>query len=401
MSMTALGWLLYRLTGDPFMLGLMGFFMHTPTFLIAPFGGVLVDHVSRRKVIIYTQCIDCVTISVLAVLTLSDRIEVWHIMAACVMLGITKGFEMPARQAMMADIVGERSNLSNAIALNSTVFHGSRMVGPVFAGAILIPLAGEGGCFAVHAVCYLVAIRCFWLLRLQPVEPGGKGASVFAELKEGFSYVFGDAPIRALLLLIMAFVVLGQSFGTLLPIFANTILDGDSGTFGLLVSVIGFGSVVAAIWLASRQSVLGLGRVIFVCTLIFGVALILFARSTHLQLSMFLLFCVGFSSLSVMVSCNTIIQTLVDDRLRGRVMSLLGMVFMGSMPLGTLTYGKIAGLMGAPFAVVVGGIGCIVAGIVFRLQLPSLRRIVQPLYVERGILPPAPASHREVRSMEF
>lgn len=398
MSMTALGWLLYRLTGDPFMLGLMGFFMHTPTFLIAPFGGVLVDHVSRRTVIIATQSADCVTISLLAILTLGGWVEVWHIMAACAALGISKGFEMPARQAMVADIVEERNNLSNAIALNSTVFHGSRMVGPVLAGAVLIPVVGEGGCFVVHAVCYIFAIRCFRQLQLKPVEQPEQPVSVFGEMGEGFAYVFSYKPVRALLVLIICFVVLGQSYGTLLPVFANTVLDGDSKTFGLMISVTGFGAVMAAFWLASRQSVLGLGRVIFLNTLLFGVVLILFSLSSELYLSMIMLFFVGFCGLSVMISNNTIIQTLVDDRLRGRVMSLLGMAFMGSLPLGSLIYGKLAGVIGAPLTVMAGGIGCLLAGLVFRVQLPSLRRIVAPLYVERGILPAPtrPRSHHEV-----
>lgn len=395
MSMTALGWLLYRLTGDPFMLGLMGFFMHTPTFLIAPFGGVLVDHVSRRTVIVLSQCADCVTIFLLAVLTLGGWIEVWHIMAACTLLGISKGFEMPARQAMVADIIEERSNLSNAIALNSTVFHGSRMVGPVLAGAVLIPLVGEGGCFVVHVICYIFAIHWFRQLVLKPVKSAEQPVSVFGEMREGFAYVFGYKPVRALLILIICFVILGQSYGTLLPVFAHSVLSGDSKTFGLMVSVTGFGAVMAAFWLASRQSVLGLGRVIFLNTLLFGVALILFSQSTELYLSMILLFFVGFCGLSVMISNNTIIQTLVDDRLRGRVMSLLGMAFMGSLPLGALIYGKLAGLIGAPLTVMAGGGGCLLAALAFRAQLPSLRRIVAPLYVKRGILSPPTTPRRE------
>lgn len=387
MTMTALGWLLYRLSGDPFMLGLMGFFMHTPTFLIAPFGGVLCDHVSRRTIIVATQSADCTTIFVLAVLTIGGWVEVWHIMTACLLLGITKGFEMPARQTMVADIVEERSNLSNAIALNSTVFHGSRMVGPVFAGGLLIPLVGEGGCFAVHVVCYLFAIQCFRRLSLKPPETRDQSASVFREMKEGFGYVFGYRPVRAIVLLIIGFVVLGQSYGTLQPVFAEDVLGGDSKTYGLMISVTGFGAVVAALWIASRQSVLGLGRVIFINTMLFSVALILFGQSTHLYLSLFLLFFVGFCGLSVMISSNTIVQTLVADHLRGRVMSLYGMAFMGALPLGALLYGRLADVFGAPLTVMVCGIASLLCGVAFRIQLPSMRRIVEPLYIERGILP--------------
>jgi len=387
MTFAALGWLLFRLTGDPFKLGLMGFFMNAPTFLLSPLGGVLVDRVSRRAVIIATQAIDLVTVSVLAALTLSGRIEEWHVLTLCTLLGITKGFELPARQALVVDIVDDRANLSNAIALNATIFHGARLIGPMLAGGLIIPTLGEGYCFLVHALAFLWAMPCFAALRPQPMQARERDSSVMTELREGFGYAYRHPAIRPLLLHITFFVLLGQSFNTLLPVFAETILGGDSRTYGLLLGASGFGAVLAAMRLASRESVLGLGRLIFISTLAFSVALLLFAHSTWILASVPLLVVAGFTSISVMVSCNTIIQTLVDDHLRGRVMSLLGMVFMGSLPLGALLYGKLAGLIGTPASVTLGAVGSALAALAFRAQLPSLRRIMFPLYVERGILP--------------
>ncbi len=395
MTLAALGWLLFRLTGDPFMLGLMGFFLHAPTFLIAPLGGVLVDRVSRRAVIVCAQAVDCVTVSLLAGLTLGGLVEVWQVLALCGLMGITKGFEMPARLALVVDIVDDRAHLASAVALNSTIFHGARLVGPMLAGGLLIPLAGEGACFLAHAVSYLIAMRCFSALRPRPVQPNPAKVAVLRELKEGIRYALAHPPIRALMVLTLAFVLLGQSFGTLLPIFAKDILKGDSGTYGLLLAASGFGAVAAAIRLASRKSVLGLGRVIFRSTLLFGAVLALFALSRSLPVSLLLLVAAGLVSINVMVGTNIIIQTLVDDRLRGRVMSLHGMLFMGALPLGALLHGKVAGLFGATVAVLVGATGCVLAGIAFRIQLPSLRRYAHPLYVERGILPAQPGAGGE------
>jgi MFS family permease len=386
-TLAALGWLLYRLTSDPFTLGLMGFCLHAPTFVLAPFGGVLVDRANRRNLIIAAQLTDAAVVSVLAVLTLSGRVEVWHILTGCVLFALTKSFEMPARQALVVNIVDDRRDLSNAIALNSTIFHGARLVGPMLAGAILIPLGGEGLCFGVHALSYSVAVVCFLRLRVQTATPEKMRHGVLGELREGFGYAFGNRPIRALLLLVVGFVLLGQAFNTLLPVFAREVLAGDSGTFGLLLAASGLGAVTAALLLAARASVVGLGKIIFLSTLLFALSLALFGLSNHIALSLLMLFGCGFASINVMVGTNTIIQTLVDDRLRGRVMSLLGMVFKGALPLGMLLYGKAAATLGAPTAVMIGAAGCVLTGLAFRIQLPSLRRIARPVYVQRGILP--------------
>jgi len=386
MSIAGLGWLIFRLTGDSFMLGLMMFCRHAPTFVLAPFGGLLVDHVSRRNVIMGAQIADTLTISTLAYLTLSGRVEVWHVLTICVLLGVSKSFEMPARQALVVDIVEEREHLSNAIALNSTLFHSARLTGPMIAGMFIIPRYGEGGCFLVHALCYLLAIRCFAALHPREPERPDASVSLFRKLKEGFDYAFGFPPVRALLLLVTVFAFMGQSYNTLLPVFADEVFGGDAATYGQLLAAGGFGAVISAVRLANRKSVLGLGRVIFLSILLFGLSLIAFSRATYLPVALVLQVLAGMSGINVMVGTNTIIQTLVEDHLRGRVMSLMGMVFLGSMPLGSLAYGRAAAAVGAPLAVTCGAIGCILAGLLFGSKLPTLREAARPVYQRRGIL---------------
>ncbi len=391
MTLAALGWLLFRLTRDPFQLGLMGFFMHAPTFFLAPLGGLAVDILSRRGVIVATQVANTALVAVLAVLTLWDVVQVWHVMAICAGLGVVKAFEMPARQALVVDIVEDRLHLSNAIALNSSLFHAGRLVGPMLAGALIIPWAGEGACFLAHAALNLFAIVCFLALRPRSVPPLDRSAGVLHHLREGFAYAFGYPPVRALLIHLTVFSLLGQAYGTLLPVFAETILDGGARMYGGLLAASGVGALIAAVQLAARASVLGLGGVIFRQTLLFSTALALFAISRHAVLSFVLLALVGMASISVMVSANTIIQTLVEDRLRGRVMSLMGMVFLGAMPVGALAYGKLAQVLGAPAAVAMSGMGCMIAGLAFGRRLPGLRRLARPVYAQRGILPPETA----------
>lgn len=386
MTLAALGWLLFRLTGDPLTLGMMAFFMQAPTFLLTALGGVLVDHVSRRKIILIAQAADAFIMGVLAVLTLSGNVTVTQILVSCALLGMVKAFEMPARQALVADIVGTKEDLSNAIALNSSVFHSARLIGPLIAGGFIIPFFGEGICFLIHSICYLASMRCFVLLKPNPMVPSASKKSFIGQLGEGFHYAFGYPPVRDLMVLMASLALLGMPYSTLLPVFADSILGGDSATYGLLLASGGCGAMIAAIHLASRRSVLGMGRIIGFSAIFFGVALVFFALSTHLWWSLLLLFASGLCSINVMVGANTIIQTLVANELRGRVMSLMGMVFMGALPLGSLILGKAASVYGAPLAVAVGAVGSIIAGILFLQRLPELQRIARPVYIERGIL---------------
>lgn len=373
MTMTAMGWLLFRLTEDPFMLGLMAFCLQAPAFLLASLGGLLVDRVSRRGVLLFAQGADALAVAVLAFLTFADRAGVVHVLVTCIFLGVIKALDMPARQTLVADIVDLREDLPNAIALNSSIFHGARMTGPLLAGALVIPLAGEGACFLLHAIALLGAMLCVKRLRPKGRMAKTSGESLLGQLAEGFRYTFGFRPVRGLVLLTAALAFFGMPYNTLLPVFARQVLGGDSGTFGFLVAACGAGAVAAAAWLAMRPSVHGMGRVIGWNSVCFGAGLLLFAFTPYLSGALVLLFITGFSSIAAIVAANTIVQTLVEDGLRGRVMSLLGMIFMGAMPLGSLLYGQGARLFGAPTAVALAGFATMLAGLWFLLRLPALR----------------------------
>lgn len=369
LTFAALGWLIFRLSGDPFMLGLLTFCMHAPAFFFTPIAGVVADKVSRKKVIAVTQLTDAFVLTVLAWLTLTDQVEVIHVLIACVLLGTAKGFAMPSRQAMIAEIVEDRSLMGNAIALNSTVFHSARLIGPMLAGGILIPLGGEGLCFALNSGAYLVSAACIIRLQLNPRVKDPHRPTFLAELSEGFRYAFRTPSLRDIILLVVAFSLFGQAFSSLLPIFAGEILDGDSGTFGLLVSSLGLGALVAGALLASRESIAGLDRFISRCLFVMGIALAGFSLSQQLWISLLLLMVVGFTSVATMIGSNTLLQTRVENDFRGRVMSIFSMAFMGGIPLGALVIGKVASLVGAPPAVLGTALLSLLVAIAFHHRL--------------------------------
>ncbi len=399
MTSMAMGWLVYRLTGDELMLGLVGFAMQVPTFILAPLSGALVDRWNARTVMICSQASDMLTILTLALITIGGDIQVWHLLAGCSVLGIAKAFDMPARQSLVVQIIERREDLPNAIALNSSMFHGARLIGPVLGGMViglaatppieawLGPGRGEGLCFLVDGISYIAVIASLLGLRLTNRPPPGPRRHLLHEVKEGFGYVVGFVPMRAMMLLIAAVALLGIPYGTLLPAIARHTLNGHERTYSILMSAGGCGAFMGALYLARRHSVLGLGRVIVITTCLFGMALVLFSLSTTLWLSIVLLVAAGATSMVTMAGSNTIVQTLVPDTLRGRVMSFYGMTFMGSMPLGALMAGKLATILGAPLTIALGGIACTAAGIIFGLYLPTLRAIARPAFVERGILP--------------
>lgn len=391
MSLVSMGWLVYRLTEDAMMLGLLGFCMHVPTFLLSPVAGALVDRWPRRRVLLTAQSVDMIAILTLATLTLTGHVAVWHILATAGVLGLAKAFDMPARQALVAEIVEDRAELSNAIALNSSMFHGARLVGPVLAGAIipLFPARGEGVCFLLDGLSYMFVLWALTALTLAPHVKPDKRRRLLRDMQEGFAYAFGFAPVRAILLLIAAICIFGVPHNMLLPVFASDVLQGTARTYSMLVAGAGAGALVAALYLAARPTVLGLGRVIAGCVMVFGLALVVFANSQVLGLSLAALVVVSFCAMIAFAGSNTIIQTLVDDARRGRVMSFFAMTFMGAMPLGNLIAGTIArSEVGAPTTVAVGGLVCTLAGVLFAWHLPTLRAVARPIYAQRGIIPP-------------
>lgn len=403
MQSVAQSWLVYQLTGSVVLLGMIGFAGQIPVFLIAPFGGAVADRYNRRKILVVTQTSAMLTAFILAILTLTGNIQVWHLFVLALFFGLANAFDIPTRQAFVSDMVG-REDLLNAIALNSSMFNGARIIGPAIAG-ILVALVGEGWCFFANAVSYIAVITGILLMKITPVIRERKG-STLADIAEGFSFVATNAPVRGLLLLLGLISLMGMPYAVLMPIFADKILGGGSDTLGYLMGASGIGALAAALILASRKQVFGLGRWVAFASGAFGISIILFSFSNYFWLSLILLVPVGFSMMTQMSSSNTLIQAMVPDELRGRVMSVYSMMFMGMAPLGALLAGTLAGILGAPATVALGGAVCIIGSIIFSLRLPKLefagRRMIIAMQMTAGVpaskasfQPPTLTSERE------
>jgi MFS family permease len=389
MQTVAQSWLVYRLTGSVILLGLIGFSGQIPIFLLAPLGGAVADRYGRHKILIITQSCAMTFASILAALTLTGNIRVWHIFVLAALFGTANAFDIPARQAFAVDMVG-REDLINAIALNSSMFNGARIVGPAIAG-ILVAVVGEGWCFLGNALSYIAVITGLLLMKIDP-EIRPRTGSTLANIAEGFSFVAKTKPIRALLLLLGLVSLMGMPYAVLMPIFADTILGGGASGLGLLMGASGLGALIAALSLATRSRVFGLGRWVAFASTAFGVSLILFSFSRTFWLSALLLVPVGFSMMIQMSSSNTLVQAMVPDALRGRVMSVYLMMFMGMAPFGALLAGTLAGYIGAPYTVMLGGSVCIIGSLVFSLNLPKLRAEGEQMIVSMQMTGGEPAS---------
>jgi MFS family permease len=386
LTRVATSWLVYRLTDSALMLGIVGFAGQLPTFLLAPFAGVWVDRLNRHRVLVVTQVLAAVQSALLAVLTLTGVITVRDVILLSVFQGLINAVDMPARQSFVVEMVEDRADLPNAIALNSSMFNGARLIGPSIAG-LLIAWVGEGWCFLLDAVSYLAVIASLLAMRV-PVRAGIRATGrVLHDLRDGFRYVAGFSPIRSVLLLLALTGLFGMPYIVLLPIVAGQVLHGGPHTLGFLMAASGLGALSGALYLASRRSVLGLGRLIAIMSGLFGIGLIAFSRSTWLGLSLPLMAVVGVSMMVQMASSNTILQTIVDEDKRGRVMSFYAMAFFGSAPLGSLFAGSLASRIGAQNTILCGGLACLVGAGIFYRHLPALRRAVRPVYQRLGILP--------------
>lgn len=385
MQQTALSWLVYKITGSPFLLGLVGFMSQVPSFIVSPFAGVMIDRRSRYRVLLATQSLAMLQASTLAFLVLTGVVTVWHILLLSLFLGTVNAFDMPARQAFVVQMVEDRKLLANAIALNSSMVHVARMIGPPIAGMVIAG-AGEGFCFLMNAASYIAVITCLLLMRIVPSEPSPGQAHLISSLKEGLVYAFGFPPIRSIILLLAFTSFVGMPYVVLMPIFAKDIFHGDSHTLGLLMGSTGLGALAGAVFLASRRNVLGLGRIIVIASSTMGVGVVAFSHSTVFPLSLVLLLFTGFGMMVLLTSSNSILQTIVDEEKRGRVMSLYAMAFMGTVPFGNLLHGFLATKIGAQNTLLAGGICCILGSVVFARRLPALRRIVRPIYVGMGII---------------
>jgi MFS family permease len=386
MQMTAVVWLVWRLSHSALLLGLVGFASRIPTFVMAPFVGVLVDRVDRHRLVILTQVLSMAQALMLAGLMYSGRLAIWHVIALSLLLGFINALDMPARQSFLVQMLDRREDLTNAIALNSSMVNGARLIGPSIAG-LLIAGAGEALCFLLNGLSYIAVIAGLLMMRVQPNARVGPQTAVLENLREGFRYAFGFPPIRSLLLLLALVSLTGASYTQLLPIFAQQILHGDARTQGFLISAAAVGALAGALYLAGRRSVRGLGRLIACASAVFGAGLIALGLSPRLWLTLAVMPVIGLGLMVQMAATNTVLQTIVDDDKRGRVMSFYSMAFMGMVPLGSLLAGILAHLVGAPLMVILGGTCCIAGSIAFVWRLPALRKLVRPIYVQRGIIP--------------
>jgi MFS family permease len=384
MQQIAQAWLVYRLTQSAALLGLVAFAGQIPVFVLAAIGGAVADRVSRHRIIIWTQTSAMVLAFILAALTLTGVVRVWHLFVLTTLLGIVNAFDIPARQAFMVDMVG-RDDLMNAIALNSSMVNGARVVGPAIAGGVVATI-GEGWCFFMNAVSYIAVIIGLRLMRLNHVRRALRsGGSAIADIADGFRFVRRTAPVRALLILLGVVSVTAMPYLVLMPVFADEILHGGAAALGLLTGASGVGALAGALSLALRRGFKGLGTWVAVSTFGFGVALALFAWSRSFWVSAALLVPVGATMMVQMAASNTLIQAMVPDHLRGRVMAVYSMMFMGMAPFGALFAGWLAERIGAPRTVAVGGAVSIVAAIAFRLKLPAIRGEARELIVAQGL----------------
>ncbi len=371
MQTVAQSWLVYRLTGSAALLGLVGFVSQVPIFLLAPVAGAVADGYPRRKVLLAIQASSMLLAFPLAALTLMNRIQVWHVIVLSILLGIVNAFDIPVRQSFVAEMVG-REDLINAIALNSSMMNASRIVGPAVAG-IVVAAFGEGWCFLINGVSYLAVIVCLLFIQSGNRAPRERRGSHMEAVIEGFRFVIHTRPVRALLILLGLVSVMGMPYSVLMPIFADDILHGGARGLGLLMGASGIGALLGAVTLAGRQGTRGLGRWVMLACGGFGASLILFAVSRVFWISALLLIPAGFSMMVQMASSNTLIQSMVPDRLRGRVMAVYSMMFIGMSPFGALLAGLLATRAGAPLTVAAGGAVCIAGALVFRSQLPRIR----------------------------
>jgi MFS family permease len=388
----ATSWLVYRLTHSALLLGMVGFAGQIPTFAMAPFAGVWVDRWNRHRVLVATQVLAMVQSALLAYFALTGRITVVDVLLLSVFQGLINAFDMPARQAFVVQMIADRADLPNAIALNSSMVNAARLIGPSV-GGILIAAVGESWCFFIDAVSYLAVIASLLAMRVTTPVRRRVDTHVWADLREGLRYVVASMPIRSVLLLLALVSLTGVPYTVLMPIFASSILHGGPHTLGFLMAASGLGALTGALYLASRSSVLGLGRIIALSAGAFGLGLVLFSHSRWLALSLPLMFVTGMGMMVQMAASNTILQTIVDEDKRGRVMSFFAMAFVGTAPFGSLFAGAVAQRVGAPDTLLVGGAFCIAGAIAFTRALPRIRELVRPIYQRLGILPIAQGLH--------
>ena len=386
MTRLATSWLVYRLTHSALLLGIVSFAGQIVSFALGPFAGVWVERLNRRRLLAWTQTAAAVQSLAMAALTLAHVINLWEVIALTALQGLINAFDMPGRQSFLVQMVEERNDLSNAIAINSSMANGARLIGPAIAG-LVIRARSEGWCFLIDGVSYFAVIASLLLMRTKPLDISRNTTSMLEQMREGWDYIRTFRPIRTILLLFGLLSLMGYSYAVLLPIFAGQVLHGGAATFGWLTAASGIGAVASGFSLAARKSVVGLTRMLQIAAAMLGVALILFGVSHTLWLSLTLMVFVGFGLMQGAAVSNTIIQSLVPEDKRARTMSYYTMAFFGAAPFGSLLAGMLAHRVGAPHTVMVTGGFCIAGSLWFTLDPPKVRVIMRPIYQEMGLLP--------------
>lgn len=385
MTRLATSWLVYRLTHSVLLLGVVSFAGQIISFALGPFAGVWVERLNRRKLLVGTQAVAAVQSLAMAALTLAHVITLWEVIVLTALQGVINAFDMPGRQSFLVQMVEDRNDLSNAIAINSSMANGARLIGPAIAG-LVVAAFGEGWCFLIDGVSYFAVIGSLLLMRIAPMDIRRHASSMVAQMREGWDYVRTFRPIRTILLLFAFFSLMGYSYAVLLPVFAAQVLHGGAATLGWLTAASGVGALLSALSLAIRRSVAGLTRMVQIATAMLGIALILFGLSHQLQLSLALMVFVGFGLMQAASASNTIIQSLVEEDKRARVMSYYTMAFFGAAPFGSLLAGALAHWIGAPHTVIVTGAFCVAGSLWFTFERPKVDAIMRPIYEEMEVL---------------
>jgi len=386
MQQVAISWLVYNLTNSAFLLGVVAFSGLICTFLLTPFAGVLVDRLDRHRILVITQTLAMLQAFALAAVALTGTAAVWNLVLLSMALGLINAFDMPTRQSFVLDMVTNRADLGNAIALNSSLFNSARLIGPSVAG-VLVALVGEGLCFLINGISFIAVIACLMAMKIAPTPPRGKQEDFFRGMKDGANYAFGFPPIKYIIILLAFSALVAMPYPVLMPVFAKEVLQGGANTLGFLMAAAGVGALAGAIYLALRKNVFGLDKVIVVSTFSFGIGLVCFSLSRITALSMLFMAVTGFGMVVQLAACNTILQTIADDDKRGRVMSLYIMSFMGLAPFGSLLFGGLADVIGAPYTLLIGGACMLAGGLLFARKFSSVKGMVHRAYVKKGLVP--------------
>jgi len=386
MQQVAISWLVYSLTNSAWLLGVVAFSGLICTFLLTPFAGVLVDRLDRHRILVVTQILAMLQALTLAAVVLTGSAAVWNLILLSMALGLINAFDMPTRQSFVLDMVTNRADLSNAIALNSSLFNSARLIGPSIAG-VMVATVGEGLCFLINGISFIAVIACLLAMRMAPTPPRAGKENFFRGMKDGANYAFGFPPVKYIIVLLAFSALVAMPYPVLMPVFAGEVLKGGANTLGFLMASAGVGALAGAIYLAMRKNAFGLDKVIVVSTLSFGAGLICFSLSRIVVLSMLFMAITGFGMVVQLAACNTILQTIADDDKRGRVMSLYVMSFMGLAPFGSLLFGGLADIIGAPYTLLIGGVCILTGGVIFARKFSSIKGMVHRAYVKRGLMP--------------